>query len=434
MKRSLQGASLPVLAVLLQCVAGARAQSIPADPGATPPGPGFSLPRIGGSLTYGLTAGEFFSNGFYGNNGVGYTTNLSGDLAYVSKSQFHPFSAVYDGGVLIANSGQPNTIFQSLSFSQVLSTKRWTINIADAVSYLPESPVAGLSGIPGVGDVGVDPISIGPNSGIGVLTNYGPRVSNTATLTVSRELTGHLSAQANGVYALQRFVGDNAGIGINSTTESGSAGLTYAFSVRDSLSANYNYSNFSYPGTLYSFSSQGATVQYSHQWSRRLTTSAYAGPQIIGGNSAAYNGTSVELAAGANASYSTRTTSYSLGYSRGVNNGSGVVPGSFSDNVILAAHRQFGRAWALSGDLGYSRTTALPDFSLFGYNGNSLSFSGQATRGLGRYFSAYASYTLARQTTSASTAAFDVPNAFNGLYQTVGIGITYSPRNILLNK
>src|SRR5579875_486655 len=155
MKKLPQRASVSLVALCLFHPA-ARAQSLPADTGATPPGVGFSLPHIGGSLSYALNGSELISNGFFNNSGVSYSTNISGDVAYVSKSQFHPFSAVYDGGILIADSGQPTTFYQSLSFSQVLSTKNWNIVLADSVSYLPESPVAGLSGIPGVGDVGVD--------------------------------------------------------------------------------------------------------------------------------------------------------------------------------------------------------------------------------------------------------------------------------------
>ena len=188
------------------------------------PGVGFSLPRIGGSLTYGLNASELISNGFYNNSGIGETTNFGGDLAYVSKSEHHPFSAVYAGGVLIANSGQPTTAYQSLSFSQVLSTKNWNIVASDSVSYLPESPAVGLSGIPGVGDLGVDPIngSLGPAPGLGILTTYGPRVSNSTTGTASRVLSGRLSVNISGAYGIQRFIGDNASEGLNSTTYGGS--------------------------------------------------------------------------------------------------------------------------------------------------------------------------------------------------------------------
>ncbi len=425
-----------VCLALLAMAAGlqqAKGQSLPADIGTAAPGVGFALPTVGGSLSYAFSASELFSTGFY-NSGSSESTNLSGDLAYVSKSQYHPFSAVYAGGVLLANSGQPNTFFQSLSFSQVLNTKNWNIAVADSVSYLPESPVGGLSGVPGVGDLGVDPVTVGPTSGIGILTTYGPRVSNSVSGTVGRQFTRHVSAQATGNYSIQHFLGDNANSAINSTAEGGSGGLSYRFSARDTLTGNYNYSNFAFSGSAYSFSTQGATIEYDRRWSRRLGTSVYVGPQVIGGSDPALGSSSVQIAAGANATYVSRTTAYTLGYNRGVNNGSGVIAGSFSDSITGAAHRQFGRNWVLSGNVNYSRNRSLPNFLLYGYNSNAVSFGGQGTRGLGRHFAGYLSYTLQDQSSSSTGGTQVAPNGFNGLYQVFGLGVTFFPRNLVLGK
>ena len=433
MTKLLQRAPLFLFAPLFVLPA-ARAQAIPADTGTAVPGIGFSLPRVGGSVSYGISASELISTGFY-NGGTSYTTNVSGDVAFVTKSPRHPFSAVYDGGVLVANSNQPTSFFQSLSFSQILNTKRWNIAIADSVSYLPQSPLGGLSGIPGVGDLGVDPVAVGPASGLGILTTYGPRVSNTTSGTVGRQITGHVSAQATGIFAIQRFIGDNSGLGISTTTEGASAGMSYHFSARDTLTGNYNYTHFSYTGSLYAFTTQGATAEYTRQWSRRLTTDVYGGPQFISGsNSALFKGTSVQFAAGASASYLARSTSYSLGYSRGVNNGSGVIPGSFSDSLSGAAHRRLGQDWDVSGNVSFARTTSLPNVTLFTFNSKGVSFGGQGSRRLGRYFSGYLSYTVQDQSTSASGLPNVAQNAFSGVYQVVGIGLTYSPRNILLGR
>ncbi len=436
MTRFLNHAPFAALALALLGPA-ADAQAIPADTGSAAPGVGFSLPRVGGSLSYAVSASELISNGFYNNSGADFTTEFSGDAAYVSKSQFHPFSAVYSGGALIGNSGQPNTVFQSLSFSQVLSTKKWNIVLSDSVSYLPESPAVGLSGIPGVGDLGVDPVTtaIGATPGLGVLTTYGPRVSNSTSLSVSRTLTGRLSATASGNYSIQRFIGDNSGLGTNTTTEGGSVGLNYNVSARDALLGSYNYTHFTVSGTPYSFTAQGATLGYSRQWTRRFTTSVYGGPQITSANEyPVLNGTFVSVAAGASASYISRTTAYSLSYARGVNNGSGVLPGAFSDSLSLAAHRRFSQDWALSGNMSYSRSTSLPIFNLYGFKSNAVAVSGQGTRAFGRYFSGYASYTLEDQSVSGTGIGNATPNAFNGVYQIVGLGITYSPRNILLGR
>lgn len=418
--------------VALAVPALAHAQSIPADTGVAPTGVGFSLPRIGGSLNYGVSVSELISTGFY-NSGTSYSTNVSGDLGYVSKSQRHPFSAVYNGGVLIANSNQPTTVYQGLSFSQVLNTKRWNIAVTDSVALLPESPVGGLSGVPGTGDLGVDPVSVGATSGIGILTSYGPRVSNSLSGTVARQFTGKLSGQVTGTYAVQRFIGDNSDSALNNTTEGGSAGVNYQLTARDTLTGSYSYSNFTYPGNSYSFFAHGASIAYSRQWSRRFVTYAYGGPQIIGGSSVAIEGTYVTVAAGASATYLSRSTAYSLAYNRGANNGSGVIPGSFSDSINATAHRQIGRDWSLSGNVGFSRTTSLPNFRLYQYNSHAVTFSGQGSRRLGRYFSGYLSYTVEDQNIGSS-GAFAPQNAFSGVYQIVSIGITYSPRSILLGR
>ena len=156
------------------------AQSIPAGVGSTPT-VGFPLPQLNGSFNYSLNASELVSSSFFGSQGVEATTSLSGDLTYLSSNIRHPFSAIYSGGVLLANSGQPNTTYQSLALSQSYVTKNWNFGIQDAVSYLPESPINGLSGIPGVGDLGIDPVPVGTDAGLGILTLYGPRISNTVT-------------------------------------------------------------------------------------------------------------------------------------------------------------------------------------------------------------------------------------------------------------
>ena len=401
------------------------AQSLPADTGPAAPGVGFSLPRVGGSLTYGVNASEVLSTGFY-NSGTSYSTNISGDAAYISKSQSHPFSAIYNGGVLLANSGQPTTFFQSLSFSQVLTTKHWNFALADSVSFLPQSPTGGLSGVPGTGDLGVDPVA--------VLTSYGPRVSNSLSGTASRQINGRFSTQVTGMYAIQRFIGDNSDLALNSTTEGGSVGLSYRASARDTFTGNYNYSNFTYSGNTYSFQAQGATVSYSRQWSPRFVTDVYAGPQIISGSSEAINGTAVTVAAGASASYLSRSTSYSVTYSRGANNGSGVIPGSFSDNVTAAAHRQLGREWLVSGDVGYARTSSLPNSTLNQFNSKGVFMSVQGSRRLGRYFSGFGSYTVEDQSVSIPTGSAAPQNAFSGVFQVVSLGISFSPRPVLLGR
>lgn len=441
MKRSLKLAllSLALLSLLSAAIPSAvsGAQSIPATVGSSPavgsaPSTGFGARPLAGSFNYSLNASELISSGFFGGGGgVVLSTNLSGSAVYQSKSDVHPFNMVYTGGVLLENSGQPTSTYQNLSLSQSLRTKNWNFNVQDSVNYLPQSPVSGLSGIPGVGDLGISPIPVGPQSGIGILTTYGPRVSNTISGSASRYLTPHLSAQVSAYQDVQEFIGDNAGDGLNNSGEGGSAGLTYRFDQRDNLSANYDYSRFSF-GTAYgTFISQGASVGYSRQWTRRFSTFAYVGPQFESSTSGLFASTA-QIAAGASASFLGRSTLYTLNFSRGTNNGSGVIPGSFSNTVNAGVSRIFHRVYNVAGNLGYSRVSSLPGFQAFIFSSQAVTASGQIARALTRRLYGYASYTVEEQSFGQVTGP--AANAFNGVYQIFAVGVSYSPRNFLFGK
>lgn len=433
MKRSKNIALFSLIAAA--CSSGvSRAQSIPAAVGSAPassaPATGFGARPLAGSFNYSLNASELISTGYYG-SGEALTTNLSGSAVYQSRSDSHPFDMVYTGGVLFANSGQPETSYQSLSLSQSLRTKNWNFNVQDSVTYLPQSPVSGLSGIPGVGDLGISPVPIGPQAGIGILTSYGPRVSNTVAGSASRYITPHLSAQASVYQDVQEFIGDNSNEALNNSGEGASAGLTYRFDTRNSLYSNYNYSRFSFGTTYGTFISQGVTVGYARQWTRRFSTSAYVGPQFESSGSGLFASTT-QIAAGANASYLGRNTFYNLNFSRGTNNGSGVIPGSFSDQVSAGVSRIFRRVYNVAGNLGYSRVSSLPGFQAFVFSSQGVTASGQVARALGRRFYGYASYTVEEQSFGQVTGP--AANAFNGVYQIVAVGVSYSPRNFLFGR
>jgi hypothetical protein len=160
-----------LVAPLLFLAIGSRAEA-QAPPMATAPSFGFSLPSAEGTLTYSLSASESFLTGSEA-SGTDTTTSLSGSLGYLSSSPNKPFSLVYSGGYLYSTvSGYPgSSTFQNLAASQVVTTKNWNFVVDDAVSYLPEAPTTGLSGIPGVGDIGVVPVQIGQTT---------PRASATA--------------------------------------------------------------------------------------------------------------------------------------------------------------------------------------------------------------------------------------------------------------
>ena len=396
---------------------------------------GFQVPTLGGSLNYSVSVSESISKGFYDGSQVGASTNLSGNVAFITASQRHPFSLVYSGGYLISNANQPSAFYQNLAFSQVLTAGRWNFLLSDGVSYLPQTGTAGLSGIPGVGDVGVAPVQVVDTPGLGILTYFGPRVSNTAAVSASHPITPSLSFQASGTYSTLRFLGDTTSSsavgGLDSNTEGGSAGLNYRIDARNNVGGNYNISHFGFSGGGSTFTTQGATAFYSRQWTRRLATNVYAGPQRS--SSSAFSNPAISLAAGAGLTYAGKVLTTGLSYSRGVNNGSGVIAGAVSDSLTANVRRVFGRAWGVSGSLGYARTKSIPTLMTTLFSSEGVFATGQVSRAIGRHFSAFGAYGVQEQSLS-NTSTTLVNNAFNGVYQTFSFGLTYSPSSINLGR
>ncbi len=119
---------------------------------------GPNLPNLDGILHYALSASEMVQYGYYGGGVVTHSTVLSGDVAYTAKSTIRPFSMLFSAGVILGNqSGQGTSYYTSATASQGYVTRHWDFNISDTVSYLPQSPTVGLSGIAGVGDLGSSP-------------------------------------------------------------------------------------------------------------------------------------------------------------------------------------------------------------------------------------------------------------------------------------
>lgn len=423
----------------LACGANARGQAVPVIIAPTPY-EGFQLPTIGGSLRYSLTASEAIIFGYNGlpGNGANALTNLSGDLAYLSKSTRRPFSAVYSGGYLFGNSNEPSYVYQNLAVSQVFRTPKSDFVLADSISYLPQSPVGGLSGIPGTGDLNISPIQVGLTPGLGILTEYGSRVSNSASGTATRRLTAGTSVSGTGAYYLQRFLSSSSNPlngGINNDQLTLSANVDHRLDGRNDIGATYSFGNATISNPVRSAANYGYETQtLAGTYSRRINSltnlTVAAGPQRTSnsGSLAVVSAPSVNVFASASASYAGPVFSAGLNYSRGVSNGDGVVVGSRSDIVSLSGSRQLRRVINVSAAIGFNRSVQLQNSLLPGYNSNAVVASGQVGRQFRNKFSIFGSYTLQRQLFAGTANGI---TAFNGLSQVLSFGVTYSPSPLL---
>ncbi len=307
----------------------------------------------------------------------------------------------------------------------MIATKNWNFVVDDAFSYLPESPTTGLSGIPGVGDIGVTPVQIGDQPSQSILTNYATRISNGLNGGATRKINTSWSANGSASWQILHFFGD---AGINSSIETGTVGSTYHINARSSASANvtYTYTNDTYLGVSYPFVAESINLEYQRQISRFLTVSVSGGPQKTygSGNTDLLIPSQITGVGSATLTYSRRTTSAVVGFTRATNSGSGVVLGALTNSIFGSVREQFSRNWQGALTASYSQSTSLANVVGVDQNYHSTYGGGQVSRRLGRAFSAYFSYTAVTQ--SEGNAGYPL-SAFSGLSQTFSVGVTYSP-------
>jgi hypothetical protein len=424
----------------------AFAQALPAAE-ASPISTGFSLPVTSGSLSYALSASETLNWGFFGNGNRTESTNVSGDLGYISTSKRNPFSAVLSGGHAFGTGGQPSYDFVGAGLSQVIAVKRWTYVFSDNLSYLPQTPAVGFAGLPGLGDIGVSPVLLGviPTSTIaaptqGVLTNYAQRVENSASASLTRDFTAKTSFRGSAAYVVSRFLQDSAtpqSSGLDSNGISGGGGIYHAYTRRTTVGGNFEYSDYSFVGHIQGipapdFKTQTASVSFQHQYTRKFSLSASGGPQWTTIELGNYS-TSLGAFANVTASYQGEQTQSTLTFVRTTNAGYGVIGGGLSNTVAYVGTRKFGGGvWAGSLNVSYSDTKSLASALLPAYQFHTAVVGAQVSRALPNSLSMFASYSLQSQTDHGPFLT--VLNAFSGRYQTLGIGITYSPRPIHVGR
>ena len=380
-------------------------------------------------LTYSLSASESLIFGYNGVDGPSDSFNISGSAGYVSGSERHPLSFVYSGGYFFGNNGQPSSSFQNLGISQVLNTRKWTFLLSDLVSYLPVAPRFGLSGVPGVGDIGISPIGTGIIPGDALLTNFGRRITNTAIGGATVRLTGRDSVRSSVSYTKQHFLDGN---GIENDQLIAGGELDHAFTQATTVGAGYTYALATYPQSNVSFTSQSVVGIFQHSFSAHFNVFASLGPQWTHGSDSTLIPSSTNLSIAAGGSYFRRHDTYTASYSHGTSTGSGVLYGALTNNFTGAAQRRFSDNWTGGLFASYGSARTLADQSSGLYTSTSSVAGGvQGSRRLGEHWSVYGSYAAEYQTVSQLLVT---DNAFNGVANVISFGVTYAPKPIRLTR
>src|ERR1035438_9555676 len=107
---------------------------------------------ISGDLQYSM---RYTQSAEHESDGTNYqTAKASADVEYANEKERLPFSLNYVGGYswTLDGPGELTGLFQHLSLSQGFVWRTWTATFDDDVSYRPQAPTTGFSGIPGIGE------------------------------------------------------------------------------------------------------------------------------------------------------------------------------------------------------------------------------------------------------------------------------------------
>jgi hypothetical protein len=364
------------------------------------------------------------SAAFYGGSlGDSQEAILSGNLDYANGFKRRPLTLTFGGGYTwnISGTSYGDGPFENLSISQGIVGRKWSIQFGDDVSYLKESPITGFSGEPGTGEPisGSNPT---PPTDQTIFTLNTRTVSNSANAEYQHTLSYATSFSFGGSSQLLRYPDGN---GLDSDAQSANAGLTRRLNARNSLSAQYSFTDFSYPGSTSTQSVSGLTantvlIGFQRQWNRRINTSASVGPEWVGSPNSALVPSSTRVSGNATLTDQLRFGSVNLNYSHAASAGGGFLPGAEVDTFSGGFGKEFERKLTINLTGGYNRTSGL------GTQGeiDSTFGAGMATMQLSRHFSAFANYTATDQSTSSALPS----NALSGLWQMISFGIGYTPR------
>jgi hypothetical protein len=380
-----------------------------------------------GTLHYSLRYAQRVETG--GNLGTASTALASGDAGYANASQRLPFSADVSAGYNFSmGAGGENTGgFENLRLTQGFVWRSSSLLFSDTVGYRRQAPTTGFAGVAGTGETGVPPDQTNQT----ILTNNTSTVNNNATGEVEHRLNRSLSASAGGGYEMLAYP-DGNGYDTDSVSANGGAGLR--LNARNSVTARYVFMEYTYPQFTTTIQAQSVPIGVERRWTRQIHTMLSAGPQWIsssttGATPAAGGATtpppsSVSYSINAGLNDALRFGELNVTYSHGANGGGGFNLGAENDSLFANFNHELGtRERASVGvQAGYRRTAGLAKNGVT----NAEYCTALANRRMGHDFSAFVSYALNYQTTSAVLTA----NALSGTSQIFSVGIEFSPRHV----
>jgi hypothetical protein len=350
-----------------------------------------------------------------------HTITPSGSLSYLNGRTKFPFHLEYAGGYTFTISGPPYSsgAFQHLFLSQDLHYRKWTFTASDDVSYRPQSPTTGFSGIPGIGE----PIGSGntspPNQTIltlntHVLENFGAgRLEHSLNYRTKLNIETSLD-----------YLHYPDGNGLDTKSAMAQAGVDLRLNSRNSLITEAAFSRFTYPGYGFHLTTDTVRFGFHRAWTRSFQVNASAGPEWVttAGSTIQSPLTRASVQAGFN--YELRQTSAFLSYFQGTSGGSGYMVGSQSKAVSAGFAREFNRSISFETSSGYYHNSAIVSPSDISGIFGGVQMSWQ----IGRSLNTFLNYTVTSQRAGMHLPSNVQDQVINAI--SCGIGFTKKTRRV----
>lgn len=317
-------------------------------------------------------------------------TSFGGSINLDRSWSRYKMALSYSGGdYLYHPNSEFNAPYQTLSFSNSITFRRWVLHLRDDLTLSPQSSFGGLdTGALGVlmntntTAVGTVVPGIASNTET-ILTGRAQRLSNLGLIQADYSLTRRSAITLTGSYALLHFIDPGY---IDSSYVNAQAGYNYLLSPKNTIAFTYTFNQTGFSKLPARIRNDLLQVVFGRKITGRWAFQAGAGPQLLNLEHFGFaSGRSLSWSAFTSLAYGNARTGYTLAYSHGISGGSGVFLGAETDTVSLSAHRQITRSWTGLASVGYSRNRNLAPVG----PSNLINYwfaSASAARNLGRHF------------------------------------------------
>ena len=365
------------------------------------------------------------------------TTTLSAHALLEQVWRQSQFSLNYtSGGTIYAGESGLNSVFQAAHVLQSFQFRRWSLALADDVTYTPESTF----GFPGLAGSAAPVMASGPNQTI--LTSQVDQITNLALAQVNYILNGRSSLTVAGTFGLQRFTGG----GLLDSNQGGvQVGYNYNLNPRDSLGISYGFNLVRYPGSLAAsalassapnLDSHNIQLVYGRRITGRLALRVSGGPQINQISDPALGpATQATWAVQSSLIYRFRRAQLGASYGHSVNGGAGVLALAKTDQIQGFFITRLTRTLSASLGAGYAHNTnpqgtaaspgPLPTLAF-----NTELVNARLERPLGHEATGFLTYTFQHQSSSVAQCGLGVCGDLSR--HTGGVGFDWHMRPLLI--